>query len=185
MKPKVFDLPLSPNKPQKKTIVFFGLSTDPFGSFRAFFGVSEQHATEKPTQNPWNSGVLIGRGSRDRTVRQSETLSPSHSEFSYTPARTGCSVQHSSPQTRPLPQEKSSWNEFLHAMISVGLQAMKVDGSVWQFQPTQSDVKRKINFTSPIPRGRSPTPLLDRSVEGWPAPMVGVQALMPTPPISA
>lgn len=44
------------------------------------------------------------------------------------------------------------WNDFLHAMTSVGFRVMKLYGSVWQFQPTMLDVERNIQFHEPHPR---------------------------------
>ncbi|OOF91998.1 hypothetical protein ASPCADRAFT_409080 [Aspergillus carbonarius ITEM 5010] len=48
------------------------------------------------------------------------------------------------------------WNDFLHAMTSVGFTVMKLYGSVWQFQPTRLDVERSIQFHEPHPRGKLP-----------------------------
>lgn len=48
------------------------------------------------------------------------------------------------------------WNDFLHAMASVGFTVMKLYGSVWQFQPTRLDVERNIQFHEPHPRGKLP-----------------------------
>jgi hypothetical protein len=48
------------------------------------------------------------------------------------------------------------WNDFLHAMTSVGFTVMKLYGSVWQFQPTKVDVERNIQFHEPHPRGKLP-----------------------------
>ncbi|GES61295.1 hypothetical protein ATEIFO6365_0006075400 [Aspergillus terreus] len=48
------------------------------------------------------------------------------------------------------------WNDFLHAMTSVGNTVMKLYGSVWQFQPTKLDVERSIQFHEPHPRGEIP-----------------------------
>lgn len=48
------------------------------------------------------------------------------------------------------------WNDFLHAMTSVGFTAMKLYGSVWQFQPSRLDVERSIQFHEPHPRGKLP-----------------------------
>ncbi|KAL4863409.1 hypothetical protein BDV12DRAFT_177532 [Aspergillus spectabilis] len=48
------------------------------------------------------------------------------------------------------------WNDFLHAMASVGFKAMKLYGSVWQFQPTNLDVERSIQFHEPHPKGKMP-----------------------------
>ncbi|OGM51061.1 hypothetical protein ABOM_000292 [Aspergillus bombycis] len=49
-----------------------------------------------------------------------------------------------------------AWNDFLHAMTSVGFKAMKLYGSVWQFQPTRLDVERNILFHEPHPQGKLP-----------------------------
>lgn len=46
------------------------------------------------------------------------------------------------------------WKDFLHAMTSTGFQAEKLYGSVWQFQPTNLDVERSIQFHEPHPRGK-------------------------------
>ncbi|PWY69622.1 hypothetical protein BO94DRAFT_628459 [Aspergillus sclerotioniger CBS 115572] len=48
------------------------------------------------------------------------------------------------------------WNDFLHAMPSVGFTVIKLYGSVWQFQPTRPDVERSIQFHEPHPRGKLP-----------------------------
>ncbi|KAJ5656482.1 hypothetical protein N7507_008432 [Penicillium longicatenatum] len=48
------------------------------------------------------------------------------------------------------------WNDFLHAMTSVGFTAMKLYGSVWKFEPTGLDVERNILFHEPHPRGKIP-----------------------------
>ncbi|QKX58716.1 uncharacterized protein TRUGW13939_05843 [Talaromyces rugulosus] len=48
------------------------------------------------------------------------------------------------------------WNDFLHAMTSVGFTAMKLYGSVWQFQPSRMDIERNIQFHEPHPRGKLP-----------------------------
>ncbi|UKZ74935.1 hypothetical protein TrVFT333_002605 [Trichoderma virens FT-333] len=49
-----------------------------------------------------------------------------------------------------------AWNDFLHALISVGFSAEKLSGSVWQFQPSGLDVERGIQFHEPHPRGKIP-----------------------------
>lgn len=49
-----------------------------------------------------------------------------------------------------------AWNDFLHAMSSVGFGAQKLYGSVWHFQPTKLDVERSIQFHEPHPRGKIP-----------------------------
>jgi hypothetical protein len=38
------------------------------------------------------------------------------------------------------------WNDFLHALASVGFETMKLYGSVWQFRPRNLDVERNILF---------------------------------------
>ncbi|KAL4886219.1 hypothetical protein BJY04DRAFT_229337 [Aspergillus karnatakaensis] len=48
------------------------------------------------------------------------------------------------------------WTDFLHAMATVGFEAMKLYGSVWQFQPTNLDVERSIQFHEPHPKGKMP-----------------------------
>lgn len=54
------------------------------------------------------------------------------------------------------------WNDFLHAMYSVGFTATKLYGSVWQFQPTKLDVERSIQFHEPHPRGKLPFTMAHR-----------------------
>lgn len=49
-----------------------------------------------------------------------------------------------------------AWNDFLHAMDSVGFSAQKLYGSVWHFQPTKLDVERSIQFHEPHPQGKIP-----------------------------
>ncbi|KAJ0413255.1 hypothetical protein BJY00DRAFT_64597 [Aspergillus carlsbadensis] len=44
------------------------------------------------------------------------------------------------------------WNDFLHAMTSVGFNVIKLYGSVWQFTPTRLDVERNIQFHEPHPK---------------------------------
>ena len=41
------------------------------------------------------------------------------------------------------------WTDFLHAMAAVGFLIEKLYGSVWQFQPTELDVERSIQFHEP------------------------------------
>ncbi|RAL13726.1 uncharacterized protein BO97DRAFT_449852 [Aspergillus homomorphus CBS 101889] len=48
------------------------------------------------------------------------------------------------------------WSHFLHAMSAAGFTAMKLYGSVWQFQPTNLNVERSIQFHEPHPRGKLP-----------------------------
>jgi hypothetical protein len=49
-----------------------------------------------------------------------------------------------------------SWNDFLHAMASMGFRVEKLYGSVWQFQPLQFDVERSIQFHEPHPVAKIP-----------------------------
>ncbi|KAI3394243.1 hypothetical protein diail_2984 [Diaporthe ilicicola] len=46
------------------------------------------------------------------------------------------------------------WQDFLHAMVSVGFAPKKLYGSVWQFHPSTLEVNRSINFHEPHPRGK-------------------------------
>ncbi|KAJ4260462.1 hypothetical protein NW762_007202 [Fusarium torreyae] len=48
------------------------------------------------------------------------------------------------------------WNDFLHALASVGLSAQKLYGIVWQFSPAQLDVDASIHFHEPHPKGKLP-----------------------------
>ncbi|KAJ5081186.1 hypothetical protein N7456_013424 [Penicillium angulare] len=57
------------------------------------------------------------------------------------------------PSTTSTPGEVP-WNEFLHAMTSVGFAAIKLHGSTWQFEPTKLDVERNIQFHEPHPKGK-------------------------------
>ncbi|CAI7631482.1 unnamed protein product [Penicillium glandicola] len=59
------------------------------------------------------------------------------------------------PDVTSLPGEVA-WNDFVHAMSSIGFVAMKLYGSVWQFQPTGLDIQRSIQFHEPHPRGKLP-----------------------------
>ncbi|KAJ6032214.1 hypothetical protein N7540_002946 [Penicillium herquei] len=55
------------------------------------------------------------------------------------------------PSTTSTPGE-ISWNDFLHAMTSVGFAATKLYGSAWQFEPTKLDIERNIQFHEPHPK---------------------------------
>ncbi|KAK7739032.1 hypothetical protein SLS53_005930 [Cytospora paraplurivora] len=59
------------------------------------------------------------------------------------------------PSTTAMPGEVA-WNDFLHALTSVGFAAEKLYGSVWQFSPKKLDVERSIQFHQPHPRGKIP-----------------------------
>ncbi|KAK1246176.1 hypothetical protein MKX07_005245 [Trichoderma sp. CBMAI-0711] len=48
------------------------------------------------------------------------------------------------------------WNDFVHALTSVGFTAQKLYGSVWQFSPSGLDVEASIQFHEPHPRGKIP-----------------------------
>ncbi|PYH79563.1 hypothetical protein BO82DRAFT_288668 [Aspergillus uvarum CBS 121591] len=48
------------------------------------------------------------------------------------------------------------WNDFLHAMKSIGFAGIQLYGSVWQFQPTGFNVERSIQFHEPHPSGKMP-----------------------------
>lgn len=54
------------------------------------------------------------------------------------------------------PQGEIPWQDFLHAMASIGFAAQKLYGSVWQFRPVSLDVSRNIQFHEPHPRGKIP-----------------------------
>lgn len=53
-------------------------------------------------------------------------------------------------------QGEVPWQDFLHALTSVGFAAEKLYGSVWQFRPVSLDVDRSIQFHEPHPRGKVP-----------------------------
>ncbi|KAF4961723.1 hypothetical protein FGADI_86 [Fusarium gaditjirri] len=48
------------------------------------------------------------------------------------------------------------WNDFLHAMASVGLAAEKLYGSVWQFSPYTLKANGSIHFHKPHPHNKVP-----------------------------
>ncbi|KAF4972300.1 hypothetical protein FSARC_1079 [Fusarium sarcochroum] len=48
------------------------------------------------------------------------------------------------------------WNDFLHALATIGFTAQKLYGSVWQFSPTQLDADASIQFHEPHPKGKLP-----------------------------
>lgn len=54
------------------------------------------------------------------------------------------------------PQGEIPWQDFLHAMASIGFAAEKLYGSAWQFRPVSLDVDRNIQFHEPHPRGKVP-----------------------------
>lgn len=54
------------------------------------------------------------------------------------------------------PQGELPWQDFLHALTSVGFAAEKLYGSVWQFRPVSLGVDRSIQFHEPHPRGKVP-----------------------------
>ncbi len=49
-----------------------------------------------------------------------------------------------------------SWKNFVHAMISAGFGAEKLQGSAWHFTPTATDVERSIQFHEPHPNDKLP-----------------------------
>ncbi|KAF3010941.1 hypothetical protein E8E13_010233 [Curvularia kusanoi] len=48
------------------------------------------------------------------------------------------------------------WSDFLHAMVSVGFAAEKLQGSAWHFTPSTSAAERSIQFHEPHPANRLP-----------------------------
>jgi hypothetical protein len=48
------------------------------------------------------------------------------------------------------------WPDFLHAMVSVGFNAEKLQGSSWHFTPRDLDVGRSIQFYEPHPGNKLP-----------------------------
>ena len=54
------------------------------------------------------------------------------------------------PLTTAVPGEVV-WNDFVHAMVSIGFGAEKLYGSVWHFTPIKIDVERSIQFHEPHP----------------------------------
>ncbi|KAK3328093.1 hypothetical protein B0T19DRAFT_423676 [Cercophora scortea] len=57
------------------------------------------------------------------------------------------------PSTTSTPGEVA-WNDFLHAMTSMGFAVEKLYGSVWQFRPTRHGITRPIQFHEPHPKGK-------------------------------
>ncbi|KAJ5169357.1 uncharacterized protein N7500_002140 [Penicillium coprophilum] len=52
------------------------------------------------------------------------------------------------------PPGEVSWCDFVYAMTSVGFTAIKLYGSVWQFQQSKLEVHQKINFHEPHPESK-------------------------------
>lgn len=48
------------------------------------------------------------------------------------------------------------WTDFLHAMVSTGFSAQKLQGSAWQFTPHNLDVEQPIQFHEPHPTHKLP-----------------------------
>ncbi|KAH6643580.1 hypothetical protein C7974DRAFT_407311 [Boeremia exigua] len=48
------------------------------------------------------------------------------------------------------------WTDFLHAMVSVGFGAEKLQGSAWHFTPTALGAERSIQFHEPHPGNKRP-----------------------------
>jgi hypothetical protein len=48
------------------------------------------------------------------------------------------------------------WADFLHAMVSTGFSAQKLQGSAWQFTPRNLDVAHPIQFHEPHPTHKLP-----------------------------
>ncbi|KAF9762069.1 hypothetical protein IL306_003567 [Fusarium sp. DS 682] len=59
------------------------------------------------------------------------------------------------PDNTSMPGEVA-WNDFLHALISVGFAAEKLYGSVWQFLPASLEANASIHFHEPHPKGKLP-----------------------------
>jgi hypothetical protein len=60
-----------------------------------------------------------------------------------------------SPISRDQPG-KIPWTDFLHAMISTGFAAQKLQGSAWQFTPRNMNVEQPIQFHEPHPEAMLP-----------------------------
>jgi hypothetical protein len=59
------------------------------------------------------------------------------------------------PDVTSTPSEVA-WNDFLHALTSVGLAAEKLYGSVWQFSPHTLEASGSIHFHEPHPHTQVP-----------------------------
>ncbi|KAF2134905.1 hypothetical protein P153DRAFT_329762 [Dothidotthia symphoricarpi CBS 119687] len=60
-----------------------------------------------------------------------------------------------SPLSRDQPGE-IPWVDFLHAMVSTGFAAQKLQGSAWQFTPKNLDIEHPIQFHEPHPSSKLP-----------------------------
>ncbi|KAF3033371.1 hypothetical protein E8E12_003436 [Didymella heteroderae] len=60
-----------------------------------------------------------------------------------------------SPLSRDHPGD-TPWQDFLYAMMAVGFSVEKLQGSAWQFTPTNLDVQRPIQFHEPHPTHKLP-----------------------------
>ncbi|KAF1963529.1 hypothetical protein CC80DRAFT_511841 [Byssothecium circinans] len=49
-----------------------------------------------------------------------------------------------------------AWPDFLHALVSTGFSAEKLQGSAWHFTPKNLDVRRSIQFHEPHPGNKLP-----------------------------
>ncbi|PTB65517.1 hypothetical protein BBK36DRAFT_1159666 [Trichoderma citrinoviride] len=104
------------------------------------------------------------RGTADRQTESSHSAEPTHGEEVETPKPCIKVDSRAFKVFRTLffnsditstPGEVP-WNDFVHALTSVGFAAQKLYGSVWQFSPSGLDVEASIQFHEPHPRGKIP-----------------------------
>ena len=60
-----------------------------------------------------------------------------------------------SPPSRDHPGD-APWQDFLHSMMSTGFSAPKLQGSAWQFTPTELETEQFIQFHEPHPTYKLP-----------------------------
>ncbi|KAF9696333.1 hypothetical protein EKO04_005368 [Ascochyta lentis] len=97
------------------------------------------------------------------TLEQDTNSSPINPPFSdpapsYTVDRRARKVFKTlfhSPESRDQPGEVI-WPDFLHAMVSVGFGAEKLQGSAWHFTPATLAAERSIQFHEPHPGNKLP-----------------------------
>ncbi len=88
------------------------------------------------------------------TVAKPATSSPSRIKVDKRALKVFRTLFHS-PDNPDQPGEVS-WKNFLHALVSAGFAAEKLQGSAWHFTPTAADVERSIQFHEPHPSDKLP-----------------------------
>jgi hypothetical protein len=109
--------------------------------------------TKKKTRGP-APALLVEPEPVDPAAR----LPPQHSPPTYKVDKRSLKVFRSlfhSPDSPDQPGEVV-WSDFLHAMVTVGFSAEKLQGSAWCFAPTTLTAERSIQFHEPHPNNRLP-----------------------------